>query len=144
MTNTGIVSQSTCQVFFGLDAPGTLHQLIEREIERSRIVNDEDANFTKPVHPFISGSESAVADVLRHRLAEKKRLLKDHPELTPETVPRHRADVEAIDPDRPFFKIIEAGKQVDQGCFPGAGVANKRDPLSGTGMDRDVLQRGIR
>jgi hypothetical protein len=35
--------------FFGLDAPGTLHQVIDREIERRRIVNDEDAYSTEPV-----------------------------------------------------------------------------------------------
>ncbi len=38
--NTGIVSQTTCQVFFGFDVPGTLQHAIVRGIERRGIVNE--------------------------------------------------------------------------------------------------------
>ena len=42
IANTGIVSQSTCQVFFRRHVPGFLNLAIGREIKRRKIFNDVD------------------------------------------------------------------------------------------------------
>jgi hypothetical protein len=66
---------------------------------------------------------------------EQERLLQHQPDVPAVLGDRQRADVDAVDQDRPLADVVEAADQVHQRALAGAAVADQADHLAGLDDD---------
>jgi len=85
----------------------------------------------------------AVAEVAGDRAAEQERLLGDDPDLVPDVVLGHLADVDAVERDRPAGHVVEARDEVDEGRLAAAGAADDGGRLTGRGTERDPAEARV-
>ncbi len=80
----------------------------------------------------------AVGDVLGDRAEEQERLLQHEPDVAPVFGHRQRADVDAVDADRPLGHVVEAADQVHQRALARAAVADQADHLARRDLQVDA------
>ena len=73
----------------------------------------------------------AVGDVVAHRVVEQEGLLGDDPDLPPEGHEADLTEVHAIDEDRPFRRIVEAGNEVHEGRLAGTAAPHESQHFAG-------------
>ena len=74
---------------------------------------------------------AAVGDVAADRAGEQERLLRHVAEPAAEVVEAERAQVVTVDGHRARVRVVEAGKQLEHGRLPGAGLADEGHRLVG-------------
>ncbi len=80
-------------------------------------------------HLRVAGVRAAIADVVRDRVIEQHRVLRDDANGCAQTLLRHLADVLTVDQDAPAVHIIEPEQQPRNGRLARAGRADDRDHL---------------
>ena len=73
----------------------------------------------------------AVADVVAHRIVEQESFLGNDSNLPPERGQADLAEVHAVDEERPFCRVVEAGNEIDEGRLTGAAAPHKSQHLAG-------------
>src|SRR5262249_13947292 len=73
----------------------------------------------------------AESDVLADGLREKKRLLRNDPEVAPVFPPRPRFRGDAAQHDRPFGRLVESRDQVEERRLSRSRAAYDRDRFAG-------------
>jgi CheY-like chemotaxis protein len=81
----------------------------------------------------------AVADVIGDCVGEKEGFLKDKADLTADGIELGVADVDAVDEDFPFLRVVEASEELDKRAFAGTGRANQRDDAPGGDVKRNIM-----
>ena len=91
-------------------------------------------------HFFIRSLWTTKADVIHHRVAKEKTVLQDDADLLTQAGQGDIAHIDAINRYRATGDIIEAGQQVDQRGFAGAGGADNRNGLARFGHQIHIAQ----
>src|SRR2546423_5014486 len=91
-------------------------------------------------HVTLAGPWPGVSNVLGDAGREEHRILRYYRELSSEVLKPEVPEVNAVEPDLTFSRVVEPREQADQRALAGAG--RTRDPKAGTRLDveRDVVQ----
>ena len=84
-------------------------------------------------HFLVGGVEASVADVLPHAAAEEVRRLQHHAELRLQPLQAALSVVDAVDPDLPRRRLVEAAEQAHDRGLAAAGRADQGDRLARVG-----------
>ena len=79
-------------------------------------------------------------DVVANGAGEEEALLRNDSELAPKRRLRDVAQVDAVDRDPSFERIVEAGEELRDRRLPGAGVADEGDGRPGGDVEVDPVQ----
>src|SRR2546426_1346466 len=103
-----------------------------------------EANFVESAFDGeVVDARRAETDVGFNRSGEKKRILKDDAELTPQILEIDGANVLAVEKDLAALNIVETKKQGNQRGLARAGVADDGERLAGLNTERDITQYPI-
>ena len=101
-----------------------------------------DARFHRVLRD--AGEFQGVADVLRGGArVEEVRGLEDHPDAASgfaEFFAAQAREVEAVDDDRPFARVLEGGEAADEGGFARAGLADDAVDRAALDVEGDVVE----
>ena len=86
------------------------------------------------------GVGSAEGDVVANRAGEEEAFLRDDPELAPQRRLRDVPEVDSVDRDPPFARVVEAREELRDRRLPGAGVSDERDRRSRRDVEVDAVQ----
>ncbi len=84
---------------------------------------------------LLAGVRAAESDVLAHGAGEEEPFLRDDPQLAPQALLGHLAEVVAVDGDPAVARVVEAGEELGDRGLAGAGV-----PDEGNGRPRGDAQ----
>ena len=111
---------------------------------RQRIEEGAEADFEKSA---LDGGAvdafGAEADVGFERAGEEKWVLQDDAELAAQGVRVELAEVDAVKQDLAALDFVETQKQLDDGGFAGAGVADDGDGLARADVEGDIAQHPV-
>ncbi len=97
---------------------------------------DDSAGFADLI---LGGSQFSVTDVVADGSGENETVLHHDSHLGTERVDRHLGDILAIDQHPAAVHVVEAGDQVDDGTFSGAGGADQGHALAGFHREGDIF-----
>ena len=87
--------------------------------------------------------EVAVANVVGDGATYEQRLLEHQPDVSPQRMLAHGADVATVDRDPARRRVVEPHQEIDERRLARAGRSDDRDDLSGLDREADVLQGSV-
>ena len=91
----------------------------------------------------VAGIGPAVADVLARRRAEQHGVLRHEADQPPHVLGIGARDVDAVDEDAPFGRIVEPQQELERRALAGARRPDERDRLAGLDRQREVVERRV-
>ena len=82
----------------------------------------------------------AVGDVVRHRVVEQQRLLRDHAEPLAQVAEPHVADVDAVERDPALDRVVEPRQELHERGLAAAVGADDGHRFAGAHLEPDVVQ----
>ena len=90
---------------------------------------DEVVDVRRPSRPFdllVAGIGTGIAQVLADRGMKQKRLLIDHADVFAQRLQRQVAHIDAVDAHLAGAHVVQAWRQIGDGCLARAGRTNQR------------------
>src|SRR5690606_26458415 len=91
--------------------------------------------------PVGAGLDATYPDVLGGGEAVAHEILEDDADMGMDVVRGHVAEVDAVDADTALVRIVEAGKELDDGGLAGAVLADQRQGLAGGDGEIEAADR---
>ena len=90
----------------------------------------------------VGGEGFTEEEIFADGAIEEEAFLGDHPDGGAEGIFGEGAEGALIDEDFAVIEFVEAGEEVNEGGFAGAGLADEGDGLASLGVERDVMEDG--